>query len=354
MNIIKYIKKYGEYSFEDMPFNNIDNVILSMLSYVNYENIISNNHKNKKTINCAWNEYFNLYSKKDNKKNISEIRSGIKIFYNLKDTKRYSNILMYNYKYIGNDNAQFSAITFEINQDLIYLAFEGTDHLISGWEEDFKMSYMFPVEAQKYAIKYINHNHFPIKSKIMLGGHSKGGNLAITAGMHANMFIKSRILKVYSNDGLGLRKKQFISKKYKNIENKIIEIIPNYSVIGLLLKHKKNHLIIKSTKHGFFSHNPLTWIIDENNFKETELSKFSIILNGGITKWFDSYSDDEIKKFSKSIFDICKKNNINSLIEIKENSKIIFQFIRDARDIDDNTKKMIKELIDIIINIKKS
>lgn len=353
MNIIKYIKKYGKYSFEEMAFNEIDNVIFSMLSYVNYEDIVSENHHNKISINDAGKKYFDLYSKKDYKKNISEIRSGIRIFYYLKNTKRYGNILMYNYKYIGKDCVQFSAITFELNNDLVYISFEGTDHLISGWEEDCKMAYMFPVEAQRYAINYINHNQFFDKSKIILGGHSKGGNLAIIAGMYCNTFVKSRIINIYSNDGFGLREEQYISKKYNNIKDKIIKIIPNYSVIGLLLKHNDKYIVVKSKKRGFFAHNPLTWLIEKDKFKNSKLSKFSIVLDEGINKWFDSYTNLERKQLIKAVFDLCRNNNISSLIEIKENSRIILLVLKDTKNVDDNVKKMIRELITILIKCNR-
>ena len=47
MNIIDYIKKYGDYSFKEKSFNEVDNAILSLLSYINFSNIVSNNNRNK-------------------------------------------------------------------------------------------------------------------------------------------------------------------------------------------------------------------------------------------------------------------------------------------------------------------
>ena len=49
-------------------------------------------------------------------------------------------------------------MTFNITKNLSYIAFEGTDQLISGWKEDLKMAYKFPVLAHEYAINYINDN----------------------------------------------------------------------------------------------------------------------------------------------------------------------------------------------------
>ena len=79
---------------------------------------------------------------------------------------------MFNFSYNCNSNSQFSAVTFDLGDGLYFIGFEGTDELISGWEEDCEMSYKFPVEAHILAKKYINK--FTISNaKLILGGHSK-------------------------------------------------------------------------------------------------------------------------------------------------------------------------------------
>ena len=65
---------------------------------------------------------------------------------------------MYNYKYIWDTDTQFGAVCFKVKKKFIYVAFEGTDNLLSGWKEDFQMAYEFPVPSQKLAVKYLNEN----------------------------------------------------------------------------------------------------------------------------------------------------------------------------------------------------
>ena len=244
MNLFSYIDKYSDYSFEEVAFTEVDNVIMSMLSYLNLEGIVSKNSFNPKSLSVIGEEFFNKYPKKE--KHIRAIKNAIKILRYIKDTKRYRDLLLYNYEYKFSGDNQFGALTIEINKDLIYVSFEGTDHLIGGWKEDFMMSYMFPVPSQKLAINYINRRFLFTKKKIIIGGHSKGGNLALVAGMYANRLVKNKIISVYSNDGLGLLKEEFNSKKYKNIEEKLISIVPNYSVIGLMLNNRTDVEVIRS------------------------------------------------------------------------------------------------------------
>ena len=113
-------------------------------------------------------------SKKE--KQVLAVREAVKLFNIIKDTERYKNLYLYNYAYESGDAEQFSAITIEISNKLVYVSFEGTDHLVSGWKENFMLSYQFPVLSQRRAIDYVN-KHFLFRGHdIILGGHSRVGN----------------------------------------------------------------------------------------------------------------------------------------------------------------------------------
>ena len=350
MNIFRYIDKYGNISFLEKEFNDVDNLIFSALIYIDLDKYVSNNNFNKRSIQDVGNDFFKNYNKK--KKIVIATKIGIKVLRYIKDTKRYKDLLLYNYSYIGNDKEQFSAITIEINNSLIYVSFEGTDQLISGWKEDFMMSYQFPVLSQKMAIKYMNKFIFN-RHKIIIGGHSKGGNLAVVAGMYANMFVKNKIIKVYNNDGPGLRDEQFNSNKYKNIEKKLVSIIPNYSVVGLLLKHSDKYIVVKSMKRGINAHNFTNWVIYDDKLLITKLSNYSKIINKTVNKWLDKYSDSERELFVKELFLIFDRANIYSLTDINDNKKLIFKIIKETKGIDIKTKNMIMDFIYLLFSLFK-
>ena len=350
MNIFRYIDKYGNISFLEKEFNDVDNLIFSALIYIDLDKYVSNNNFNKRSIQDVGNDFFKNYNKK--KKIVIATKIGIKVLRYIKDTKRYKDLLLYNYSYIGNDKEQFSAITIEINNSLIYVSFEGTDQLISGWKEDFMMSYQFPVLSQKMAIKYMNKFIFN-RHKIIIGGHSKGGNLAVVAGMYANMFVKNKIIKVYNNDGPGLRDEQFNSNKYKNIEKKLVSIIPNYSIVGLLLKHSDKYIVVKSMKRGINAHNFTNWVISDDKLLVTNLSNYSKIINKTVNKWLDKYSDSERELFVKELFLIFDRANIYSLTDINDNKKLIFNIIKETKGIDIKTKNMIMDFIYLLFSLFK-
>ena len=352
MNVFDYLKYYGNYTFSEREFNEIDNVIFSILSYVNFNFIVSKNRRRKITLNEASYIYDLMHDSKDNKNNILAIRQAIKLLKKIKDVPRFKDVLVYNYRYIGNDVSQFSAITFEISNKLCYVAFEGTDHLVSGWKEDCKMSYKFPVDAHRYAIKYLNKFMF-FNKKIIVGGHSKGGNLALVSSMYTNCFVRGKIIKIYSNDGQGLREEQIKSDNYNKIEDKYIHIIPNNSTVGLLLKHKDNYRVIKSNAVGLLAHDAITWQVDGSSFMDAQLSNFSKVLEIGMESWLDKYSDEEREKFVDCVFSVLSENNIQSLVQFKTQIGLIFKILKSNKNVDLTVKNMITDLFKVLSDTNK-
>lgn len=342
-----YIEYYGDYTFEEKEFNEIDNVILSMLAYIDYSDIVSEGHKEKKTIEEISKEYFAKYTKEYINNHISGMKTAISLLKAVGNKKRYKDILAFNYLYNGTMDSQFSAITFDLGNRVYYVAFEGTDTLISAWEEDFKMSYMFPVEAHKKAKKYLRKYTFK-NVKLIVGGHSKGGNLALVGSMYTNFLVRWKIKKVYNNDGQGLRNKQLNSWRFRKLEKKYIHIIPDSSVVGLFLRNNGNYIVVKANMPGLVSHDAKTWQIDFNTFKRTKLSRFSRVFDEGFSKWLDSYNDEERKLFTESLFAVLRDNNIVTLLDFKDNYRLIIDVLKRSKEIDPKVKDMTRDLVKVI------
>mgnify|MGYP003290478899 CR=1 FL=1 len=343
MTIFDYIKKYGNYSFKEKKLNEVDNIIFSCLSYVPLNDIVSSDFSNKITIEEAGKLYFEKNGKKIDKKQMISIKQSILVFKKIMNVKRYKDILMHNYQYVSSDKLQFGALSLDIDEHTVYVSFEGTDHLISGWIEDYMISCLFPVDAQKLSIKYLNRYLFNNK-KLIVGGHSKGGHLSIISSMYCNYFIKRRIIKIYSNDGLGLRQQEFESRKYRIIKNRITKLVPEHSIVGYLLNSDSNIKIVKSSKKSFNSHNPSTWIIKDNKFERSKYSKFCSILSKALNRWLLQYDTDTKIKFTELISNICKKHNIETLYDLKGKKRLLLKDVLDSKNTDIKVKEMFKEL----------
>lgn len=345
MNITQYIKKHQNETFKDFPFTEVDSLILALLPYINFDDIIPYKKVKKITIKTA---YQKLKTSK-NYKNSLFINNTIKMFEIMSNTKRYQDIYLYHYINIVNEEMQFKAITMKLPTNTIYVAFAGTDSSIIGWEEDFKLAYLYPGISQKYAANYLNKTISFFDRNVILGGHSKGGNLAIAAAMNIKHYKESRISGIDNFDGPGFLKEQFESKEYQRIKNKIRMYVPKDSIIGMLLYHTTNYQVIKSKGFNIIQHDAFNWLCDDSSFIKDKQTKRSINLEKKITEKLETLSIDERMNIVSSIFNIFKTKNIKDTkdIKIKELLEIIKEFIK----IDKETQNWIVELL-LILFIK--
>lgn len=343
MNIIGYIKKHANEDFNQFPFTEVDNLILSLIPYLDLKDII-HDKKHKITLENA----YSLYQKEKRLERGIFNGNAKLMFKEMAESKRYGSILLYNYIRIVNDEMQFAAITCKLPK-MIYVAFSGTDSSIVGWEEDFKMAYLYPGVSQKYAAKYLSKTIGLIDYHIAVGGHSKGGNLAISSVMLSNSLVRSKIKTIYNNDGPGFLKEQIESKKYKRIQKKIKMYVPKDSIIGMLLYHVENYIVVKARGFNIIQHDAFNWICDDNNFIQDKQTNRSKNLEKKITKKIEELPISKRTELINSLFNIFKNNQIKDTNDIK--IKDLFQFIKNFKDLDKETQNLIVEFL-LILFIK--
>lgn len=337
-----YIREYSNKTFEEEEFNEIDNVIFSSLIYLNYEGIVPNNRKYIRLEDAG-----SIYLNENTFFAVSKLGIAQKVSYlilkQIVHTKRYKDILMYNFRYIYDKDMQFGAVCFKCKKKFIYVSYEGTDNLLSGWKEDFELCYKFPVPAQTLAINYLNECVKFYEKNIYVGGHSKGGNLALVSSMYCKRFTRLKLKKIYSNDGPGLRLAQIEGVNYKKIRNRFEHIVPNYSYIGILLRNDK-FKVIKSNRKNFMAHSVSTWQTEGTKFKSDELSKISTNLKDSIILWLDKHDDEKREKMISTVFKTLEDSgivDINDFFNIKKSLTIV----KNMKDIDNETKELILNLI---------
>lgn len=348
-NINSYIKEYGNLTFDEKKFTEVDNIILSMIPYVPLKGIIPKLNEKGITISDAYKKFQKIHSLKEIKNSGIAIKKASLMFPVLAESKRYQNLILGNFYYESGNDYQFGACTITINKDLMFIAFEGTDDLVAGWLEDFKMSYEYPVMAQKLAINYLKNITKLFGPNIIVGGHSKGGNLALVSSMNLPILKKTKLINVYCNDAPGLRKKEIESLKYKSIEKKLVNFIPNGSIVGVILRHKHQQ-VVKSRAIGPFQHDAFTWEVNDDKFVRTTQKKNSIKLNKAILNWLDKHSDEEREKLVLSMFKIFEEANIKDLRDFRDDKlNNLLKMINASKALDVKTKNIVKTGISLLI-----
>ena len=250
---------------------------------------------------------------------------------------------------------QFSAITILMEDGTMYIAYRGTDNTIVGWKEDFNMSFSELVPAQIDAVAYLEKVAKQYKRKIRVGGHSKGGNLAIYASAFCSSKVQKRIMNVYNNDGPGFCDKIVNSQSYQKILDRVHTYIPQTSIIGRLLNHQEEMTILKSTETGIMQHDLYSWQVLGGKFVEDELTSSSEFMDKTITNWLKEVTPEQRGKFIDTIFEILNTTQAETLTDIKNkvfsNTKLM---IKTYQNLSQEDKKMITKTIEEFLRIGRN
>ena len=332
-NFLDYLQDNNK-TFKESSFNDIDSLILAYLSYFHFPNTL----KRLKDLDIS---------------KTTKVEKNREFIKRVVTSNRYKDIESCFYVEDTNDliEKQFSAVTFLLPNNTMYISFRGTDSTLTGWKEDFNMAFMLPVPAQKEALNYVEKVTKLIPRKFYIGGHSKGGNLAVYAGCNLSNNLSTRIIKIYSHDGPGFIKEFLTTSNYQSIKDKIEKIVPSSSIIGMLLYTNENYKIIKSSARGILEHDPFSWLINENNFIILKnLSDGTVFTNKVINDFLSSLSKEEREIFIDSLFTVLKSTNLTTLDEISKNFIVKLPNILIAiYKLDDVNKKYIIKTIKALI-----
>ena len=346
-NIFDYMQ-WRDIPLTKTEFNEIDNLILARFSYFPLdEKIIENDEK------ITIKESYERYNKKGTTARILQ-KEDVDLYPVLANSQRFGNLYISDFinKIDVEQEKQFSAITIHLPDDYIYVAYRGTDNTIVGWREDLNMCFSDTVPSQIDAANYLNkiaQKYDNPELKILVGGHSKGGNLAI----YASAFCDSNI-PVYNNDGPGFSENIVETEEYTNILNKIQTFMPQTSIIGRLLNHKEKITILESTQTGIMQHDLYSWQVLGDKFVKDEFTNSSEFIDQTISNWIKEVTPEQREQFVSVLFEVLNSTQAETLSEISgkwfANAKTM---IKSYKELDDKSKEALNKAVSIFVKVGK-
>lgn len=333
MNINDYLIWRGDLPLDEYKFNVLDSLILARVSYLPFEKIDFNDG-----------DTFEVIAKKMENIDEYKIDDDKDLIINLGSSIRFKNLRLTDYV-ISKDRElerQFGAISIHL-PDCIYVSYIGTDNSIVGWKEDFNMSFMKHIPAQIEGVKYLNS----IKSdNIRVGGHSKGGNVAIYSSLYCDKSICNKIISVDNFDGPGFDSDVILQSKNKEVLEKTTTYIPQDSVIGRLFEHKEKSIIVKSDNKGINQHDVYSWEVIKDRFANDSITDSSEFINQSITQWLLNTDSKSREIFVDGIFDLFYSSNSDSFRQLSKSwINDIPNMMKTYKDISKEDKKVISEMI---------
>lgn len=360
--IFDYLKANQYDSFYDKDFTVLDALALTELAYLPFEDLVPaeisvQNYISLQHLAEQFEEKFQGKYPPLGMVNAHRL----KLLSYLSSFKRYKHIRALGF---ANDvsldsQKQFAAITYQIRPKEYLVVFRGTDDSIIGWKEDFHLTYMKKIPAQLAARDYLKEVLDKLDSKVWLAGHSKGGNLATYAACHVETSIQDRVQKVYSFDAPGLHSSIRNSDNFKAIEGKILSIIPENSIVGMMLETPETDLVVKSKTFGLLQHLMVSWEIEGDQFKVVpKVTEDSIQVDQTLKSWTASLSEEELRDFFDLFFGLFIEAGIYRFGDITVDTPVKIQkLIENRRNLTPEQATMMdrlsRQLIDTRIQVWK-
>ena len=291
-NILDYIRWRGDLTFTQDPPNAVDALVFSTLSYIHYDSLFRREGEEFVTLKEAAEEFF---SSADFEAWI-RVKSDLELLHLAAASVRFGNtrLCCLREEFIPEQETQFAAMTFLLDDGCMFLAFRGTDYSLVGWKEDFNMTFQQTIPAQRLAEQYVREVAQARDEPMYLCGHSKGGNLAVFAAARSSPALQQRIRAVYSNDGPGFTQYLMGDPGYLAMVPRISTYIPQSSVIGMLLEHEEPYTVIRSKTVGLLQHDPYSWeVLGRHFIPVQEITESSQFVDATIKTWFAEMTNQE-------------------------------------------------------------
>ncbi|WP_102372378.1 DUF2974 domain-containing protein [Enorma phocaeensis] len=266
---------------------------------------------------------------------------------------RFRTVRVALYRALSNEEReeQFAAVTFILPGGAVYVAFRGTDSTIVGWKEDFNMAFQSPVPAQVSAAAYLERVAGEYAGPLYVGGHSKGGNLAVYAAIMLPHAQQDRIVRAFSHDGPGFNENFLRGRGFARMRDRIDKTLPRSSVFGMIFEDQEDYSIVDSTSFALLQHNPFSWVVDGAEFRCVErISAGARYVDSTLASWMRSVTPEERGRFIDTVFDVIGAADSERFAQIRDNWQVTLpKMLAAAGDIDPETRQLIMRTIRALV-----
>lgn len=353
--LVDYVLWRGDVSFSVSPFNKIDALIFSQLVYLNFKGIVPETFDEAVELSQFSEDKIDKKIEKKLAKKLGPYINpeNLTLLKVCADSKRFASLKLTAFRdiYSKKNCEQFAAFTVQ-GKDFSCVCYRGTDETIIGWKEDFALGYMDCIPSQTDALEYLSEAMSKLKGKMILSGHSKGGNNAMYAAFKIADADKKRITSIYNFDGPGFIREILDSSAFKKIAGKIHSVYPECSIVGMFFEHPDNYEIAESSRHIVMQHDPFSWEILGTSFVNKEdFEDESVFFYKTFNKWYSGLSKEQMKSVTDKMFGVILNTGVETLSDMEKDplhhsGKILNELLKmeskDRRDILNLAKMFIK------------
>lgn len=345
-NVITYARDWGDQPFDALPFNEVDNVAFSQIVHLPFERAFEQYGRKYLSL-----RELSLALSDMSADRVYEImlRPRLELLHTMGAGGRFGPLPFYQFvdDISQEDEKQFCAVTTRLPDGTTVIIFRGTDLSLAGWKEDFNMSFESPTPAQRQAVEYVKRAAIQTEDPLILLGHSKGGNLALYAASFCPSDIQGRIRRVYTSDGPGLIPQDAKREGYLAVKNRVVSLLPQNSLVGLLLKQHKPYRVVRCRAIGLLQHDPFRWEVRATAFVgRKRLSYNSRMLDKTLDAWLARMPAHQRKLFADTLYEVVSASEADTLGSLVKNYRRSARAMLAAmRELDPDVRRMVRKTI---------
>lgn len=351
-DLFDYIAWRGDIPFSQVGVTPVDALIFSAFVYMDFGGLVPEDLNGPVPLAQAAEAFLSQPERVEWVRNKHDLRLARAMA--LAPRFRELELCFYRSQLIPQEQTQFAAMAFLLDDGSAFLAFRGTDASLVGWKEDFNMSFQDAVPAQLKAHQFTEAFAALCPRPLRLGGHSKGGNLAVFAAARCAPYFQDRILAVYNNDGPGFTEYLMGDPGYRRMVPKIHTYIPQSSVVGMLLEHEEPYSVVRSDQVGIMQHELFSWAVLGGDFVHLEeVTSESKLLDRAVKTWIASMSKQERSDFVDAVFQVLSAGGAASVRDLMQPQNL--KALVHTLSTDDQTRKLLTgELWELLRSFRES
>ena len=357
-NLITYVQQYEAQTFQEKLVTDIDILVLTEIAYLPFDEIVSSSFEEKAAISLnQLGKKFETIKEKEHKNNPFMItKERIQLLDVVSKSPRFKDVKVFGFMNDIDDELtkQFAAVCYQWEEESRWIIFRGTDESLTGWKEDFMMTYSDLIPAQIDAIEYLRKQAELFSGSLNISGHSKGGNLSLYASAMQEEDIQHRIQQIYCWDAPGVHRSILNTEGYQRVVSKAKRYIPQDSIVGLMLESQVPFHIIESQGSGISQHSALMWNIEDDHFVElTELTRNSQLTDQTFKQWTEVVSDEDLKLFFDTFFELFFEMGVETVNDVYYNFRMYMQqFFEKAYQMDAEKREILLRVGRLLFQIR--
>ena len=342
--VADYLTWRGDVPFAVDPFNEVDNLVLCIISYINFRRFPELLTRNPREA-VLLRDISARLTAEDEQLGLSQL-DYIPVVQQAAQTERFNEVRMFAFEDRSDEETQmqFAAVSFLLPDKSVFVAFRGTDTSLVGWKEDFNMSYLEAVPAQVRAAEYTAEIMRLCRlRKVRIGGHSKGGNLSVYAAVKAPAAVQDRIVRVYNNDGPGFAKPLVGTPEHTRVADRILTVVPQSSVVGQLLEHEQNVEIVRSDAEGMLQHDGFSWqVVGDHFIHLDDFSREGKVIDETLESWEGSLSPKQREAFADALYTVLTASGAKTLSDLNgDKLKSAVTMLKTYSNLDRETRQLL-------------